>query len=131
MLLQRASGWKAIAVGIFVVGVALAAYFYFSRPSRALALTDRDTILLADFDNKTGDEVFDGTLDQGAGRSVGQSSFLDIFPDARIRETLRYMSRSPDERVTPASKAGGEQEFDRLLKSSRPAFPDSIHRTAC
>jgi serine/threonine protein kinase/tetratricopeptide (TPR) repeat protein len=67
---------------------------------RAPALTDKDTILLADFANTTGDAVFDGTLKQALAVQLGQSPYLSIAPDDRIRETLRFMNRSPDERLT-------------------------------
>jgi len=66
----------------------------------AAALTDKDTILLADFVNTTGDGVFDGTLKQGLAVQLAQSPFLNIFPDARVRQTLRLMGRSADDRVT-------------------------------
>ena len=50
--------------------------------------------------NTTGDSVFDGTLKQGLAVQLGQSPFLAIFPDARVRQSLRLMGRSPDERIT-------------------------------
>ena len=81
-----------------VVLATAAALFFSSR--RPAALTDRDTILLADFVNTTGDAVFDGTLKQGLAVQLGQSPFLAIFPDARVRQSLRLMGRSPDDRVT-------------------------------
>src|SRR5262249_15555591 len=64
-------------------------------------LTDKDTILLADFANTTGDPVFDGTLRQGLAAQLEQSPFLSLFPDTRVRQTLRLMGRSPDDRMTP------------------------------
>jgi tetratricopeptide (TPR) repeat protein len=67
---------------------------------RAQALTERDSILLADFVNTTGDPVFDGTLKQALGVQLAQSPFLNILPEPRVRETLRYMGRSPDDRLT-------------------------------
>jgi tetratricopeptide (TPR) repeat protein len=67
---------------------------------RQTTLTDRDTILLADFNNVTGDAVFDGTLRQALAVQLGQSPFLDIFSEERVREALRFMGRPPDERVT-------------------------------
>jgi eukaryotic-like serine/threonine-protein kinase len=76
---------------------ATAAWFYFNRPP---VLTNRDTILLADFDNKTGDAIFDGTLKQGLAIQLQQWPFVDIFPEARVQQTLRLMNRPPDERVT-------------------------------
>ncbi|PYS34678.1 MAG: hypothetical protein DMF75_05835, partial [Acidobacteria bacterium] len=79
------------------VAAALSIYFY---SHRAQPLTENDTILLADFVNTTGDEVFDGALKQALAVQLGQSPFLNIFPEQRVLETLRYMARSPDERVT-------------------------------
>ena len=64
-------------------------------------LTDKDTILLADWDNKTGDAIFDGTLKQGLAVQLQQSPFLNLFPDAQARSTLRLMGRAPEEKVTP------------------------------
>ena len=78
------------------MAIAASAYFY---SHRGRPLTERDTILLADFVNITGDPVFDGTLKQALTVQLGQSPFLNISQD-RVRETLRFMARSPDERVT-------------------------------
>jgi tetratricopeptide (TPR) repeat protein len=80
-----------------LVIAAVAAYFYFHRQP---VLTDKDTILIADFVNTTGDADLDGTLKTGLAVQLEQSPFLLIFSDERVRETLRYMERSPDERVT-------------------------------
>src|SRR5207237_3318801 len=80
----------ALAVSTLAVVVA---YWYFGRavgPSH-VALTERDTILLADFVNTTGDAVFDGTLKQGLAVQLEQSPYLNIFPEERARETLRLL----------------------------------------
>jgi eukaryotic-like serine/threonine-protein kinase len=82
---------------LFVAVVATGIFFYFKR---AEGLTNRDTILLTDFVNSTGEPVFDGTLKQALAVQLGQSPFLNIFPEERIRESLRFMGRSADERVT-------------------------------
>jgi eukaryotic-like serine/threonine-protein kinase len=88
----------SLAVAALVIAAA-AAYFYFNR-SRPI-LTDKDTILLADFVNTTGEPVFDGgTLKQGLAVQLQQSPFLNLFPDERVRQALRLMNKSPDERVT-------------------------------
>src|SRR5205823_11945110 len=89
----------AAAVTLAILAVTAVAFFVFRN--RAPALTEKDTILLADFDNKTGDAVFDGTLKQALAVNLGQSPFLNLFADDRVRGTLRLMNRSPDERVTP------------------------------
>ncbi len=80
-----------------IVIAAVAGYFYLNRKP---FLTEHDTILLTDFDNKTDDEIFDGTLKQGLAVQLEQSPFLNLFPDTRVRDTLKLMYRSPDERVT-------------------------------
>src|SRR6266496_4168564 len=86
-----------IAAGI-VVAAGLAALFYFLR--KAPALSGKDTVLLADFVNTTGEPVFDGTLKQALAVQLGQSPFLNIFPDERVNQALRFMGRPPNERIT-------------------------------
>jgi eukaryotic-like serine/threonine-protein kinase len=95
---RHKKGFALTSVLVFAVSLAAVGYFFFAR--RTAALTDKDTILLADFVNITGDPVFDGTLKQGLAVQLDQSPFLNIFPDTRVRQTLRLMGRSPDERVT-------------------------------
>ena len=90
---------RAILLVAFVV-VALAASIPFLPFRSAPALTEKDTILLTDFVNTTGDPVFEGTLEQALAVQVGQSPFLNIFSEDRVRAALRFMGRSPDERVT-------------------------------
>jgi eukaryotic-like serine/threonine-protein kinase len=72
----------------------------FVRFRGAHVLTEKDTILLADFVNTTGDPVFDGTLKQALAVQLGQSPFLNIYSEDRVRESLKFMGRSSDERVT-------------------------------
>jgi len=88
---------SALIASTLVIAVAAAIFLYFKPVS---ALTDKDTILIADFVNTTADAVFDGTLKQGLAVQLGQSPFLNVFPDARVRQTLRLMGRSPEDRVT-------------------------------
>ena len=81
---------------LVIAAAALAYFFYFKHNRRALS----DTILIADFDNKTGDASFDGTLKQALAVQLEQSPFLNIFPDERVSQALGFMKRAPDERVT-------------------------------
>ena len=90
---------KLLIVAATVI-VAAAALLILLRAPRASALNERDIVLLEDFVNTTSDSAFDGTLKQALTVQLQQSPFLNIFPEERIRETLRYMARSPDERVT-------------------------------
>jgi serine/threonine protein kinase/tetratricopeptide (TPR) repeat protein len=87
-----------VTLAASLAAVAILAYFYFNRSP---VLTEQDTILVADFVNTTGDSIFDGTLKQGLAVQLGQSPYLNLFPDSRVRNTLRLMGRSGDERVTP------------------------------
>ncbi len=90
--------WLLAAVAVAVLAaVAVGAFFYSHRAS---ALTEKDFILLTDFTNTTGDSVFDGTLKQALAVQLEQSPFLNVYPQERVREALRYAGRSPDDRVT-------------------------------
>ncbi len=64
------------------------------------ALGESDFILLTDFENSTGDAVFDGTLKHALAMHLSQTPFFNVFPEEWVRETLRYMGRSPDEHVS-------------------------------
>jgi serine/threonine protein kinase/Flp pilus assembly protein TadD len=94
------SRW-AIATGaaMLVVGLAVGGWMFHAH--RADRLTEKDTIVLADFTNTTGDNVFDGTLRQGLSVQLEQSPFLGIISDRKIQQTLRLMGRPPDARLTP------------------------------
>jgi tetratricopeptide (TPR) repeat protein len=94
-----ANRWLAGVALAAVVGV-LAIGSSFFVGSGGGTLNERDTIVLADFENTTGEAVFDGALKVALAVAVEQSPFLKVFPDAGVRETLRLMQRSPDERVT-------------------------------
>ena len=83
-----------------VIAAALLAAGLYWRSHRAPKLTDKDTIVLADFSNTTGDAIFDDTLKQALATQLAQSPFLNILSDQRANETLRLMGRSPGERVT-------------------------------
>ncbi|HEV8523066.1 MAG TPA: protein kinase [Terriglobales bacterium] len=81
--------------------VAIAAAIALSFQSRrARALTERDFILLADFVNTTGDPVFDDTLKKALAVDLGQSPYLNVFPEEKVRQTLRLMGRQPEQRLS-------------------------------
>jgi len=94
----RKAALPALAA-LAAVALSVAGYFYFHRTPTAL--TDKDTIVLADFDNSTGDPVFDGTLRQGLAVQLEQSPFLSLISDQSVRQALRLMGQSPDARLTP------------------------------
>jgi serine/threonine protein kinase/Flp pilus assembly protein TadD len=95
---KRSHAKVLIAAGLGAAAAVAAALLFVS--DRAPVLTDRDVIVLADFANQTADPVFDGTLKEALAFQLEQSPFLNILPEDRIRETLQFMARSPDEKVT-------------------------------
>ncbi len=89
--------------GRVVVTAAVAGLIYSRRPA---PLTDKDTIVLGEFANRTGDPVFDGTLRQGLAAQLQQSPFLSLVTDDRIGKTLALMQQPPDARLTPEIAQG-------------------------
>src|SRR5438874_498879 len=94
----RHGRWKVVVAAAAVLAFIAGAYVFFHRAPR---LTDKDTIVLADFTNTTGDPVFDGTLRQGLAVQLAQSPFLSLVSEERIRQALRLMGRPADARLTP------------------------------
>jgi len=92
--------WKTLLpVAVLLAAAAVAGVFYYrSRP--AAPLTEKDTVVLTDFDNTTGDPVFDDALKQALAVDLGQSPFINILSDRRIGETLQLMGRAANVRVT-------------------------------
>jgi tetratricopeptide (TPR) repeat protein len=91
--------WTVMAPAAAVIAALFAGgYFYLRRTPQ---LTDKDTLVLADFINTTGDPVFDGTLRQGLAVQLEQSPFLSLVSDERIQRTLGLMGRPADARLTP------------------------------
>jgi serine/threonine protein kinase/tetratricopeptide (TPR) repeat protein len=94
---SRRSIWIA-AAAVLVIGLGVGGWLYFKRPARTL--TEKDTIVLADFNNKTGDPVFDDTLKQALAVGLGQSPFLNVLSDGRVRATMREMNRPAGDKLT-------------------------------
>ena len=94
-------GWKiALPTAIGLIALAIAGSLYL-RSHHAVPLTDKDTIVLADFTNSTNDPVFDGALRQGLEAQLAQSPFLAIVSEQRIQQTLRQMDKPSDTRLAP------------------------------
>jgi tetratricopeptide (TPR) repeat protein/predicted Ser/Thr protein kinase len=91
----------AVVTGATVGAIALAVGGWLFHARKAHALTEKDTIVLADFTNMTGDPVFDGTLRQGLTVQLEQSPFLSIVPEQAIQQTLRLMGQPADTKLTP------------------------------
>jgi tetratricopeptide (TPR) repeat protein/predicted Ser/Thr protein kinase len=97
----RGKFWKIVVpVSAIAVAAVVSAVFYL-RPRPAAHLTEKDTVVLSDFTNTTGDPVFDDALKQALAVDLGQSPFLNILSDRRVGETLQLMGRPATDRVTP------------------------------
>jgi tetratricopeptide (TPR) repeat protein len=99
-VIEQPGIWKKVVVlaAVMILSVAACGYFFFFRTPK---LTDKDTIVLADFTNTTGDPVFDATLRQGLAVQLEQSPFLSLVSDERIRKGLRLMGKPDDAKLTP------------------------------
>src|SRR6267154_6801924 len=84
----------ALIVALVAAGIG----FVFLK--RGHALTERDSILISDFVNTTADPVFDGALKKALAVDLGQSPYLNVFPEQKARQTLQFMGRNPDDRIT-------------------------------
>jgi len=102
----RAGGkiWKVLVpAAVIVVALIAGGVYWRSRSTSSVAttpLTEKDTVVLADFDNKTGDSVFDDALKQALAVDLGQSPFLNILSERRVGETMQLMGRKPGDRIT-------------------------------
>jgi DNA-binding winged helix-turn-helix (wHTH) protein/tetratricopeptide (TPR) repeat protein len=88
----------ALAVVSAVALLAAVAFFYFHRAPK---LTEKDTVVLADFNNSTGDPVFDETLKEGLAAGLAQSPYLNLLSDQKIRQPLAFMGRPANSLLTP------------------------------
>ena len=94
-----ASSWKVLVPAAAVLLAVVGGGIYF-RSSRSHAITEKDSILLADFVNTTGDAVFDGTLKKALAVDLQQSPFLNVVSEEKARATLTLMGKPTDERIT-------------------------------
>ena len=92
-------GKLAAGATILVIGLAVGGWLFFSR--KAHALTEKDTIVLADFVNSTGDAIWDDTLKSALNVSVRQSPFLNVLPESEVAKTLEQMTRPASTKLTP------------------------------
>jgi len=97
----KGRGMRWIVPTLMVLAIAVLAvtrYFYLQRTPK---LSNKDTVVVADFDNKTGDAVFDDTLKTALTVSLNQSPFLNVVSDNKVVATLKLMTRPPDAKLTP------------------------------
>jgi eukaryotic-like serine/threonine-protein kinase len=92
--------WK-IAVAVLLVALLVAGGLHYRSQQQSKSLTDKDTIVLADFANSTGDAIFDDTLKTALNVSLRQSPFLNVLSDSEVGKTLQQMTRSVGTKLTP------------------------------
>ncbi len=128
--------WKVIVPAVAALVASFGAgYVYLHRaPAR---LTDKDTIVLADFVNNTGDPVFDGTLRQGLAVQMEQSPFLKIMDDQHVQRILRLMSLKPGARITnPIAheicvRVGATATIDGAITNLGKSYVVTLQAIAC
>ena len=131
---RRWIGLVAGAAVVIALGVASGLYWRSHRPK---PLTDNDTIVLADFSNSTGDPVFDDTLKQALATDLSQSPFLSILPDRKVRDTLKLMQHSLEERLTPevaqevCQRTGSKAELEGSIASLGREFVIGLNAVDC
>jgi len=101
MQVTESKPWRWISAAVVAVVLAIAGGATWLVLHRKPVLAEKDTVVLADFQNSTGDAVFDGTLRQGLAVQLEQSPFLSLISDDRIRNTLALMGKAPDQHLTP------------------------------
>jgi tetratricopeptide (TPR) repeat protein len=97
---RPAPKWPLFGAVALLLAIVIAGGVYWRSRGAGQKLTQKDSILIADFVNTTGDPVFDGTLKQALAVQLEQSPYLNIVPDQTIRKALKFMGRNADERVT-------------------------------
>ena len=131
---ETRSRWRLVAAAAAVTAVIAGGYVYYPR---AATLTDKDTIVLAEFTNTTGDAVFDDTLRQGLAAQLQQSPFLSLISDERIRRTLPLMNQPADARLTAdvarvvCVRTGGAAVLEGSIAALGSQYVLGLHATNC
>jgi eukaryotic-like serine/threonine-protein kinase len=128
-------GWRTIAaVGVAGLGLIAGGYFYFHRVPK---LTDKDTVVLSDFINRTGDPVFDRTLRQGLAIQLEQSPFLKIMDDEAVQQELRLMSLPAGSQLSEkiahdiCVRDGAAATIDGSISSMGRAYVIALEANTC
>ena len=126
--------WTVVAAAAAAIALAAVGYIFYPRPA---TLTDKDSIVLAEFTNTTGDPVFDDTLRQGLAVQLQQSPFLSLISDERIRRTLPLMNQPADARLTPdvarvvCVRTGGAAVLEGSIAALGSQYVLGLHATNC
>ena len=128
--------WKTL-IPIVAVALAIVAGGVYWRSQRAVKLTDKDTIVLADFTNTTGDPVFDDSLKQALALSLQQSPFLSLVSDEQVQQTLRLMNRpantllSRDVASEICQRSGAKAMLSGTISSVAGQYPITVEALNC
>jgi tetratricopeptide (TPR) repeat protein len=112
--------WRVAVPAAVIVG---AVGYYFWHATRTPAFTERDTVVVSDFGNSTGDPVFDDALKQALSVQLQQTPYLTLLPDLRVQRTLKLMQRQPDQPITPqvarelCQRVGAKATFEGSISS--------------
>ncbi len=133
---RRGLSWLATG-SLLAIAVAGVGYFYSLSPPRAAPLTDKETVVVADFANTTNDPVFDGTLRQGLAIQLQQSAFLGLASDTRIQQLLQLMGQPAGAKVTPTlardicERMGGGAILEGSIASLGAQYVLGVRATGC
>jgi tetratricopeptide (TPR) repeat protein len=132
---QARKFWKIAGAAALVVLLGASALYYHSRQGKTL--TDKDTIVLADFANTTGDSVFDGTLRQGLASQLQQTPFITLVSDSIIAHNLTLMSKAKDAPLTPdlarevGQRVGAAATIDGSISALGTEYVVSLKAVNC
>jgi len=133
---RQTKPWGWIALGaMIVVAVAVGVVRILTHPTPVL--TEKDTVVLADFTNSTGDPVFDGTLRQGLSIQLEQSPFLKVMDDGQLQHDLRLMNLQPGARITDqiahdvCVREGGAATINGMIGSLGKNYVITLQATTC
>jgi eukaryotic-like serine/threonine-protein kinase len=133
---RESNRWGLFAVGATLVLAVAMGVFWFAR-HRPPALSEKDTVVLAEFTNTTGDAIFDGTLRQGLSVQLEQSPYLSLVSDERIQQTLKLMGQPPDAHLTPdvarnvCERNGGAAVLEGSITSFGTAYVLGLRAKDC
>jgi DNA-binding winged helix-turn-helix (wHTH) protein/tetratricopeptide (TPR) repeat protein len=131
---NRPWGWIALPA-LVLIGCAAGGYWFFF--GRGQALKARDTVMLADFANSTGDPIFDGTLRQGLAFALEQSPYLSLVDDAKTQRDLRLMNVAPGAPITrpiahdACVREGGTATIEGAIASLGKRYAITLETIAC
>lgn len=133
----RTTRKRLLLFGAPIATVAAVAVAILWQAQRAPALSERDTVILADFRNRTGDPVFDDTLSEALAVQLRQSPFINLLPEQQVQATLLQMGRKADEPVTPeiarelCVRAGAEAMLAGTIASIGTTFSLTLAAEDC